>query len=476
MGEVLTSVGIDIGTTTTQLIFSQLVLDDRAAMSSAPSVSVVEKRVIYRSRIHFTPLLSPTEIDARAVRRLVEEEYRLAGVDPREVNAGAVIITGDTARKENAQAVLESVEGMAGDFVVATAGSDLEAILAGKGSGAEALSRREGSTVANLDVGGGTTNVAVFREGHVVDTSCLNVGGRLVRLSQDGTVEHVSDLISPVLDHLGLRIRAGDRLEPKVAESICGRMASLCDELLGLVPRTSLLDRMLTSHDLKDPRRELDRITISGGVGDCIHQGVWDDPYRYGDLGVLLARAMMGTRMFALGKVVPPEETIRATVVGAGSHSMELSGSTIGFSHDGVFPLRNLPILRVSEAEEAHCLPQALRERLGWFMDSAGEQMRVALALKGLSNPSFEEVQRLAEEILEGLGDYPVRSGLLVLVVERDMGKALGYALSSRLPRDVRVVSVDGVRVENGDYVDIGRPLARGRVLPVVIKTLVFGA
>ena len=143
MAETVLSVGIDIGTSTTQLVFSSLTIENVASVAAIPRITVVDKRVVYRSDIHFTPLLSPTTIDADGVRRIVEQEYARADVDRNAISAGAVIITGETARKENAETVLRSLSGLAGNFVVATAGSDLESILAGKGAGAGSFSRRK---------------------------------------------------------------------------------------------------------------------------------------------------------------------------------------------------------------------------------------------------------------------------------------------------------------------------------------------
>ena len=132
MTETLKSVGIDIGTSTTQLVVSKLTLENRANPFSVPRIAITDREIIYRSRIHFTPLLSETVIDAPGVREIVAEEYRRAGLRREEVQTGAVIITGETARKENAREVLNALSEFAGDFVVATAGPDLESILAGR--------------------------------------------------------------------------------------------------------------------------------------------------------------------------------------------------------------------------------------------------------------------------------------------------------------------------------------------------------
>lgn len=165
MRQEIKSIGIDIGTSTTQLVFSRIVVENVAGSYNVPRVSIVEKEVIYRSKIYFTPLRSATEIDAEAVQKIVSQEYKAAGMKPEDLSTGAVIITGETARKQNANEVLAALSDFAGDFVVATAGPDLESVLAARGAGTDVLSEEHRSVVANLDVGGGTTNIAVYQKG-----------------------------------------------------------------------------------------------------------------------------------------------------------------------------------------------------------------------------------------------------------------------------------------------------------------------
>ena len=136
MTEEILSVGIDIGTSTLQLIFSKIYIENRGSSFTVPQIKIIGKEVIYRSEIYETPLISETVIDTKNVKKIIENEYKKANIKYEDVSTGAVIITGDTARKENAKEVLETLSGMAGDFVVATAGPDLESIIAGKGSGA----------------------------------------------------------------------------------------------------------------------------------------------------------------------------------------------------------------------------------------------------------------------------------------------------------------------------------------------------
>lgn len=476
MNETVHSVGIDIGTSTTKLVFSALEIENTAGVASVPRISVVDKRIVYRSDIHFTPLLSPTMIDAEGVRRIVESEYRAAGMDREKISAGAIIITGETAQKENAETLLRSMEGLAGDFVVATAGSDLEAILAGKGSGAAAYSKRERTSVANFDIGGGTTNVAIFHNGEVTDTTCLDIGGRLVRIDpKTAEVEYIARGLAPVIASLGLSLAEGVTASVDDLERLAKRMVAFFDELMGFVPRTPLFESILTVHDFRSGDRMLKHVSFSGGVADGI-AGVPDGgPFVYGDIGILLGQAVKWTETYRTLDVIKAEETIRATVVGAGCHSLEISGSTIGFSDESVFPLKNLPILKLTEEDERKSIGHALSEKLHWFKDSSGQYQTVAVSFRGRENPSFEEVQRIAEDLYKGLSEYLTSSDTVVLVVERDMAKALAYALRGLIGDGKKIVSIDGIKVDNGDYIDIGKPFAKGRVLPVVVKTLVFG-
>ncbi len=186
--ETILSVGIDIGTSTTQLIFSKLTIENEASSYVVPRINIVDKEVTYRSKIYFTPLLSQTEIDAEKVKKIIEAEYKAAGMKPEDLQTGAVIITGETARKHNANTVLASLSSMAGDFVVATAGPDLESVLSAKGAGADAFSEEHRQAVANIDIGGGTSNIALFQKGNLKGTSCLDIGGRLIKIENGRSV------------------------------------------------------------------------------------------------------------------------------------------------------------------------------------------------------------------------------------------------------------------------------------------------
>ncbi|MDR2456584.1 MAG: ethanolamine ammonia-lyase reactivating factor EutA [Deltaproteobacteria bacterium] len=478
--ETIISVGIDLGTTTTQVIFSKLTIENIAGAASVPRIQIVDKKIIHQGEIRFTPLLGPTVIDAEAVLRIVEKEYAAADLTPSMVSAGAVIITGDTARKENSEKVLRTLSGLAGDFVVATAGSDLESILAGRGSGAADMSReRLGQPLANLDIGGGTTNIAVFLDGQPVDTSCLDIGGRQITVDREaGKIIAVSPKVRQLAASMGLSLKEGAAADEKILSKICDRLASIMAQALGLAAGSSAeLELFLTAHPLRR-KWPLSALTFSGGVADLIYGVGSASPFQYGDIGPVLGASVRSSPDFSGLEILKPKETIRATVVGAGSNALELSGSTITVTHPEALPLKNIPILKLDpddEAEGGKHLSSRLAEKLSWYKESELEEYQpIAVALRGLKNPSYDQVRTIRDKLLEGMDYYLAKSDLVIVVVEEDMAKSLGQSLRTALPSK-KIISLDSVKVENGDYIDIGVPVSGGRVVPVVVKTLVFG-
>ena len=439
MSESLLSVGLDVGTTSTQMVFSRLRIENKAGSFAVPEMEIENREIIYKSPVYFTPLLRGDLVDAAALREIVDGEYAAAGISKSDVDTGAIIITGETSRKENARAVLDTLSDYAGDFVVATAGPDLESVLAAKGAGAVEYSARTGKTVLHMDIGGGTSNLALIEDGKIVATSCLNVGGRLLKIDPQGRLSYVS----PVLDGMFSK-QVGEVVTREEVLELSERLVQALEAAAGLRENGTLTQKLRTVGAAVFPPPKDAVISFSGGVADCIEKC---QPWlAFGDMGPELGQAIRASRL-RIGEYRLGSETIRATVIGAGSHSAQLSGSTV-FYQNIDFPLKNLPVVR-NIAE------------LG-TLDGPG-----VLALEGISAPSYGVLITLAEQILQ---DF--HGKILILALEQDMAKALGQILALRMGPQAQILCIDRVRLEEQSYLDVGAPV--GPALPVVVKTLIL--
>ena len=454
MSERLLSVGLDVGTTSTQMVVSAITVENRASGFAVPEMTITDRQILYKSPVHFTPLKSQSLVDREGLRQLIAAEYEKAGIRREQVDTGAVIITGETSRKENAGAVLQALSSFAGDFVVATAGPDLESILAAKGSGAADYSEKTGKTVLHMDIGGGTSNLALIENGSVVRTGCLNVGGRLLKFDDSGRLTY----ISPVLKGL-CTLTAGQVPSPEETAQVAQLLCSALEMAAGRKEPTALLQALSTDEvqTLWQPPEGPVTVSFSGGVADCIEK---DRPIRaFGDIGPELGKAIRESSLCRESYILGTE-TIRATVIGAGCHSTQLSGSTV-FCRDVALPKKNLPVLLFSRQEQdGEDLSRRIAEKI-----RASDAPEVVLAMPGYEAGNYEQVSKLAQAISEGVGDRPV-----YICLRHDMAKALGQRLS--LLRDRPCICLDRLLFTPESFLDIGTPV--GPCYPVVIKTLVL--
>lgn len=453
MNKTLLSVGIDVGTSTTQIVLSRLGIRNRSSAFSVPETEIAEREILYKSDVHFTPLSDRDRVDGEALRDLLAAEYARAGIAREQVDTGAIIITGETGRKENARTVLHSLSDFAGDFVVATAGPHLESVLAAKGAGGDRYSQESGKTVLHIDIGGGTSNFALIRKGEIVETGCMNVGGRLVKCDAGGKVVYRS----PVLEDL-FPYDVGQTPPTRAWEHLCDELARALAQGAGYERADELLRTLWTAEAGAPwtPPTDVQIVSFSGGVAECIDREI--APFAFGDIGPMLGQAIRRGALCRRAYRVS-DESIRATVIGAGSHSTQLSGSTV-FHRNIDFPLKNLPVVSVNAQDgDAFCGTVRQKMRL--------QETQSVLSLPDFAPTHYAQIAAMADAIVSTDTGAP-----LLIAMETDAAKALGHALALRLPPERPLLCIDRVRLSDTTYLDIGAPV--GSALPVVIKTLIL--
>lgn len=471
--EEILSAGIDIGTSTTKIVISKFSLMNMAGGMHMPRIEIINTEVLHRSPIYRTPLLSTTTIDMKAVETLVEKEYSQAGIEPNDIQTGAVIITGETATKQNAQEMVHYLSEHAGEFLVATAGPDLEGIIAAKGSGAYEYSKKSGKVMANIDIGGGTANVAVYKSGKLCGTCTLHIGGRLIEFNGNH-IQSVSPPIKKLFQQWGTTVREGDsRHLPEIKK--------LTDYMAAVIARMLKGELLVSDHPLllgHEPnwQDEIETIMFSGGISECIYkyETLSAGGAHYDDIGELLAASLRESQELSSWTWVKPEETVRATVLGAGTQTTEISGATI-HAESNDLPIRNLPVYQVRLGHELQegimKMSEAVKNAMDIY-DPQREGQNFALYISEIPYLGFRDVQALAASILESMQLKPNRKQPLVIVLESDHAKVLGQTIKVQNPSQ-SIICIDQIRVEHGDYIDIGH-LLQTSVVPVVIKTLTF--
>ena len=466
----LHSVGIDVGTTTTQVIFSALEVTNRAPVNQVPRYEFSGREILYQSPVIFTPLTTDRKVDVAQLMTFIDAQYAAAGLARSQIESGAIIITGETSKTRNARATVMEVSNELGDFVVATAGPHLESVISGRGSGAAEYSQANAARVLNIDIGGGTSNYAVFAGGRVIDTACLNVGGHLIETDESGRVTRVHEPARLVCNSLFGEAQDPMRLSRAQVDQVAQRMAELVVETMGPTPSV-LAQALLMTPALREVQ-QLDAIFISGGVGACLYQPeAIASPFVYRDIGPLLANALKPLLTKNGAHLREPAQTVRATVIGAGAHTLSLSGSTIWVSAASL-PIKNLPV--------AHTLLQDV-PGLCEAWDLAVRRLDLdpghdayALALPGSIEPLYRNIIAIANELTAFCrNSAPANRHPLVVICPQDLGKALGMELQPQITaRELAVV--DEVETREGDYLDIGLPIFSGSLLPITVKSLAF--
>ena len=468
---VVLSVGVDIGSSTSHLVFSRIVLERLDSR-----YVVTTRETFYQSDILLTPYSTEREetIDAAALGAFIERQYQDAKVDPDDIDTGALILTGVAVRRRNARKIGELFARQAGKMVAVSAGDSLETVMAAYGSGAVARSIRDKTTVMNVDVGGGTSKIAVCADGKVVDLTAVDVGARLVCLDDSGRIMRVEEAGKRFGAGLGIKLDLGAQLAPEAARALAATMADrLYEAMRAGSPKTGGSE--LCRLDPLSHHGPIDQITFSGGVAEYIYGR---EATTFGDLGVLLAQEIRA-RVEGWGPTLErSNEGIRATVIGASQYTTQVSGSTIYVSPLEALPLRNVPVIAPAlpidgEAIDPAAVAAAIRGVLK-RLDLGGGDMPVAVFVPWRGSATFQRLDGFCKGAIEGLAEVLARGHPLVLAGDGDVGGLLGIHLREEMRLKNAIVSVDGLELKEFDYIDIGTMLPTSGAVPVVIKSLIF--
>jgi ethanolamine utilization protein EutA len=477
----LLTVGIDIGSSTSHLLFARVLFRRRGSRASARFIPV-ERTVEWRSPIILTPFLADGTIDAERLSGFLRRCYAESGFAPADVDTGAVILTGEAIKRRNARAINELFAGEAGKFVCASAGHRLEATLAAHGSGATALSRARAACGLHVDIGGGTTKLALIDRGEILGVSAFAVGGRLIAQDDGGSWTRVDESAALVAAELGVGTTPAGLADPAARRRIAQRLADVvADRLAGVAPDG--LGRALQLTEPLAPAAEPQYLTFSGGVAEYLFGHETQD---HGDIARDLATAL-ATRLrdrLAL-PLVDPGQRIRATVIGASQFSAQLSGSTVHLAGRSALPLRNVPVVRLGEPLGDDIDPGSLAAAFAAraLRQDVDTSRAAALALSWSGPVSYPRLAAVAHAIARVAGPPAGGEGgagdgdgdALIVVVDADVAQSLGAILAEEAGLRRRLIVLDGVELSDFDFIDVGDYLDPPGVLPVLIKSLLFG-
>jgi ethanolamine utilization protein EutA len=429
--------------------------------------------VTYRSPICFTPFKGGS-IDTKKLQSFLTSVYSDANLTPDDVDTGAVIITGFAARRENAEAIVKLFSAWAGKFVCATAGPNLETVLSAHGSGAVAMSRTSGKTIMNVDIGGGTSKIAIIENGRIIDTSSVRIGARVVGITSNNVVTRIDEPAALACAELGMNLRLGDTISTDNQQSIVDLLTDSLFELIARRRISNFTKRLLETHSLSYTGN-VDAIVFSGGVSEYIYEG---ETREFGDLGFRFGQKIRERTTKLEEKLLTPSERIRATVMGASQHSLQVSGNTIFISETTILPLRNLQVLKVrlDDAEPtAADVTMAVREAMSRHdVDQyiLGSSIALAIHLQPGTSPTSELVRNIASGIALAWNESFRFVTALVLIFDLDIARLVGSWFFEH--NGGRIVCIDGITIEDFDYVDIGHEIEYSQTVPVVLKNLVF--
>ncbi|MCX6021517.1 MAG: ethanolamine ammonia-lyase reactivating factor EutA [Chloroflexi bacterium] len=470
----IVTVGVDIGSSTSHLMFSKIFMQLLGEGSEVRSV-VVGREIIWQSPVILTPYGEDNTIDAVVLQEFVAEAYTRVGATSNEVDSGVVILTGEALKRQNARAIAELFAIDSGKFVCATAGHHLEAVLAANGSGAVSRSRRDQQTLLNVDIGGGTTKLALVRNGEILGTAAVAIGARLLVKEDAGRLTRIDQPGRLVAERLGISLALGDILTAADETRIVQTWTEILAGLIERRPPEGLAAELLLTAPLPTEVAP-QAIVFSGGVSEFIFLRETGD---FGDLGKPLAKAVrnaLSNGTISLPAIIDPNLGIRATAIGASLFTVQV-GINPYVSDESVLPLLNVPVLvpkvsferEVVAAQVAAVIHQAMARA-----DLNDGEQPVALSLQMPPELDSPGVRALAEGIRDGLPQTIERSVPFVLLANESITLALGAVLKGELGIPGELIALEGVSVAEFDFIDVAPIMHPAEVVPVTIKSLLF--
>ncbi len=467
-----TTVGIDIGSSTSHLLFAKLALQRQSQGLSSRFV-VIGREILWRSPILLTPFLLDGTIDAAELGEFIRRCYRDAGLTQSEIDSGAVILTGEAIKRKNARAIDELFAADAGKFVCATAGHKLECRLAAHGSGAVALSKSRDTCLLHADLGGGTTKLALIDRGAILGLAAFAVGGRLIATDASGAWSRIEQSARLVADDLQIKISPQALADEAIGRRSAQRLAEVAADMILDAPLDSLGQSLLLTERLSSGPSP-SAITFSGGVAEYMFG---HERQEFGDIAKLLATNLARELSRRSGlPLIDPGQRIRATVIGASQFTVQVSGKTIYLPDPYVLPVHNVPVLlvRLDPAGEIDPERLAAAVRAGLEEIDLDHTGRIAIAFGWHGDPEHSRLKAAGEGLLRALTPLQARIKLLLLMIDGDIGKTFGRILHRELNWPGKIVSIDGMELQELDFVDVGELIAPPGVVPVVIKSLLF--
>ena len=471
----LVSVGMDIGSSGTQIIFSRLNLR-RFGEDLSSRYVVVSRETLFQSEVVLTPYQSASRIDDSALCRIIDCAYADAHLQPRDIDTGVVILTGEALRRENAQAIADILAREGGDLVCATAGHHMEAMLAAYGSGAAQMSHQARSRILNIDIGGGTTKLAIVDCGTVIATAALHIGGRLQVVDDDLRIVRLDPAGAYHAHDAGFAWEHGSVTSPPELDAVAARMADALIAVIVERPLSGKLAHLYLTPPIAD-FGSIDGVMFSGGVAEFVYRR---EPRDFGDMGRRLGEALRNRvdRGALPWPLLSAGECIRATALGASAYSVQLSGNTSYISDPGaLLPQRNLQVIQPAyvcpDIIDPGVLARAIHDHLAAF-DLAGVERDVALALRWHGAPTYERILAFAQGIAAGLAEPVAANKPLFIMLDGDIAQTLGAILREEVKIANELLVIDGVTLWDFDYIDLGRIRLPSNTVPVTIKSLVF--